>query len=483
MNDLNDNKKKNVIANIKASFSGRKLRSGAYVTVMSAVVIVIILVVNMLFTKINLQVDLSSQNFYTLTKDTKNLEKDLKDDVTIYYLVQSGKESDLFKNILKQYDTASDKVKVVYKDPVLYPKFAKQYTDETIKENSFLVVNDKTKKAKYVDYDDVLVKETNYQTGEESTTGIDVEGELTAAIQNVTSSINAKMYIVDGHGEQATGDNFKELIKKMNVSSDTLKTVSVSSVPKDCKILFINAPQSDFTDTETKMIKDYLMAGGKAIISVDYNAEKLPNLLSILKYYGIEMVNGIVLESDTNMHMNEHVNYLMPNVETNAITSLAKDNNVPVFMPNASGLKISDQKRTTLKIEPLLTTSASSYSKVNMESQTVDKEKDDIAGPFNLGLVATDTFNKVTSSIIVYGSAYTFTQDTAQYANSAVLTGSIGNCIGEQKLLSIPTKNTTDAQLTFTSNQVITLGATIVIFIPIAILIFGGVICYKRRRK
>ena len=47
-----------------------------------------------------------------------------------------------------------------------------------------------------------------------------------------------------------------------------------------------------------KMIKDYLMAGGKAIISVDYNAEKLPNLLSILKYYGIEMVNGIVLEKD-----------------------------------------------------------------------------------------------------------------------------------------------------------------------------------------
>jgi len=482
--DLKDNNKKSFFAGIKASFSGRKLRSGAYVTAMSVVVIVIVIVVNMLFTKINLQVDLSTQSMYTLSKDTKTLVKDLKDDVTIYYLVQNGTEADLFKNIVKQYDAASDKVKVEFKDPVLYPSFAKNLgVEDKIQNNSFLVVNNASKKAKYVDYNDLLVTETDPQTYEQKTTAIDVEGELTSAIQNVTTTQPTKMYIVEGHGETETGTNFAELVKKMNVTTDSLKTLSEKSVPKDCNMLFISAPTSDFNDVETKMIKDYLIAGGKAIFTVNYDSEKLKNFLSILEYYGIEMVDGVVLEGDSNMQLNDHQNYLLPDVQSNDITKIVKANKIPVLMPAASGLNIADQKRKTLTITPLLTTSEAAYSKVNMSSEILEKEKGDISGPFNLAMVSTDNYNNVTSGIVVYGSAYTFSDEVKTYANPDLLSGSIGYCIGNKNLLSIPTKSLSSPSLQMSQNQVIIIGSTVVLIIPVVILMLGGFICYRRRRK
>ncbi len=480
---MSDKNKKPLLNNIKASFSGRKLRSGAYVTAMSVVVIVIVLVVNMLFTKMNFQVDLSTEGMYSLSDDSKKLVKDLKDDITIYYLAQNGTEKDLFTNIVKQYDSASDKVKLEYKDPVLYPKFVEQHgIDDQVTNSSFLVVNNKNKRAKYIDYNDLLVMETNPQTYEQTPTALDVEGEITAAIQNVTTTDPTKMYVVEGHGETATGNSFNELVKKMNVTTESLQTAS-KEIPKDCDMLFINAPTSDFSDSETKMVKDYLINGGKAVITVDFNSEKLKNFLSILDYYGVDTVNGVVMEGDDNMHISGYNNYLLPTINSDDITKNVREKDVPVFMPNATGLKDSEQKRKTITIKPLLSTSDSAYSKVDMTSKTIEKEDGDINGPFNVGVVATDEFNGVTSGIVVLGSSYAFGDETSEYANASLLSGTIGYCVGNKDLLSIPTKSLSSPSLQLSQNQAIVIGSTVVIIIPIIILVAGGFVYYRRRRR
>lgn len=484
MQALNDNENKtNFFGKIKESFSSRKFRSGAYATLVSAVVIVIVLVINMLVSKINIQFDLSTQNMYTLSKDTKKMVKDLKDEVTIYYLVQPGSETDLFNNIVKQYDAASDKISVVNKNPVLYPKFAESYVDDDITENSFLVVNNKNDKAKYVDYNDLLIQQVNYQTYQQETTGIDVEGQLTAAIQYVTSTELPKMYVVEGHGEVQTSEAFSTLMSKMNVGFEKLSTLSESSIPKDCNMLFINAPQADFSEAETTMIKNYLNNGGKAIITLNSTATKLPNFLSIMEYYGIEVVDGIVVEGDGGRHLSNYVNCIIPDIKAHDITSKAYDNAIPVLMLDSSGLKISDTKRGTLTIEPLLSTSDSSYAKVNTKSTKVEKEAGDIDGPFHVGLVSTDKFSDKTSNIVVFSSTFTFSDDTNNYSNPDLLTGTIGYLSGDNNMLSIPTKSLADARITVSQRTAIMLGATTIIIIPAIILLIGIMVTLKRRKK
>ena len=83
--------------------------------------------------------DFTSSYLYTLTEETKELLADLEEDVTIYYLVESGYESPVFKGIAEEFESYSNNISLEQKDPVLYPQFAYQYIDPDteVNRNSF----------------------------------------------------------------------------------------------------------------------------------------------------------------------------------------------------------------------------------------------------------------------------------------------------------------------------------------------------------
>lgn len=478
----NDEEKKSFLGRIKASFSGRNLKSGAYVSLISVVVVVILLVANMLVSSLKIEIDLSSQNMYTLTEDTKKLVKDLKDDITVYYMVQTGGELELFKKIVTKYETLSDKITVVYKDPMLYPTFAKDYTDKDVTNNSIIVVNNTNGRSKYIPYSDMIVQEVNYQTYTTNTTGVDVEGELTSAIQYVTTENLPVMYVVEGHGETAPGDIFKETIAKMNVKLEMINTQTADSIPEDCELLYINAPTIDFTDPEAKIIKDYLINGGNAIVTVNNKTNSLKNYKDIINYYGIEVQDGMIVEGSANNRISGNPILLIPNLGTNDIASGARSSNIPVVMFQAMGLKQAETKRSSLALEAIMTTSDAAYSKLNVNA-TVEKEKGDAQGPFDLGIIATDSYKGVTSKLIVYSTLYTFDETALSYENTSLLSGSVRELVGEGEALSIPTKTLSEGYIYPTAKEVIVWIIVIMFLVPASILTSGIVVTLKRRKK
>lgn len=483
MSDLNNKKNNSIIRSIKASFSGRKFKSGAYVTIISAIVIVIILVANMLVSQMNISFDFSSQRMYTLTKETKELVQGIEDEISIYYIVQPGNETPVFDKIVEKYEALSDKITVEYKDPILYPQFAAQYVEEEVTENSFLIVNHTKERAKYVDGYDLLVQELNYNTYQYETTGIDVEGKITSAILYVTTEKLPVVYVVEGHGELETGASFNDTLDKMNVSVETLASRTIEAIPEDCEILFINAPQSDLNDTETAMIKEYLAGGGNAIITLDYVADTLANFKSILEYYGVATSKGMIFEGDTNYFEANYPLYLLPELKSHDITKQARESRIPVLVMGGSGLKISDTLRSTLTVEPLLITSDLAYSKVGEQFTTTTKEPGDVSGPFHVGLLARDTYNDVSSNVILFSSKYMFIDDVAGYANMKLLSGSIGYLTGDMELLSIPTKSLGASMLYPSQQEAILWGAVTVLIIPIFILATGIAVSLARRKR
>ena len=486
MNDLknNGNKENSFIGKIKASFSGRKFRSGAYVTLISAIVVIIVLVINLIISKIDLQVDLSNHNLYTLTDDTTQMVRNLKDDITIYYMTETGSESPVIQKIAEKYDSLSKHITVVSKDPVLYPKFAAQYVEDTITSDSFIVVNNSTGRAKYIDYSEMLIQTLNTQTYQNETTGIDVEGKITSAILYVTNPDLPVMYVVQGHGEVEIGEVFKTSMNKQNVKVETISTLTQSSIPEDCDILFFNSPTADLSDDEAAMIKDFMTTGGNAIITLDYKAEGLTNFKSLLDYYGIELVDGIIFEGDTNRHLPNTPHFLVPQILSHDITQRAIDKKVFVISAAASGLNISNTKRSSLTVDPLLATSASAYSKVNINSKTVSKEDGDINGPFYVGLLATDTYQNVTSHMAVYTSGFFFDDSAIEkYGNGDILTGTVGYLSGQATALSIPTKSLAQSRLNVTQQQGIIWGAVAIFIIPFLIIVAGIIVNLKRRKR
>jgi ABC-2 type transport system permease protein len=488
MNEANNQEmnKTSVFAKLKASFSGRKFKSGAYTSILTVIVLVLLAVINLIISKMDLKVDLSANQYYTLTQPTKDLVKGIKDDITIYYMVETGKETQVFKRIAEKYDSLSKHIDVVLKDPVLYPKFASQYVEDEVRNNSFLVVNKSNNRAMYIDYEDLLVygDEFNYETFSYNLTGIDVEGKLTSAIQYVTTEDIPTIYTTTGHKEKETGEIFTAALEKLNVKVKSTPTLTISSIPEDCDTLFINSPETDFTADEIDLIMSYMEKGGNVVLVADYKTSMLPNLKTLVEYYGIQMEDGIVCEGDSNRHVQNNPHLIIPEVLEHGITGTARRYGRYVVMPSSTGLRILDQTRSSLTVEPLLVTSNKAYAKINLETQTLSKEDGDPDGPFYVGLIATDTFKGNSSSLVVYSSEFVFDDSALQsFGNYEILTGTVSELAGGIQPISVRTRSLALDRLRLTQKQANRWGIITVVVIPLLILAGGVAINLKRRKR
>ena len=108
------NKKENKII---TTFTNKKFRSGAFVSLLSLVVIVIVIIINLIASDLDLKVDFSVNDLYTLTDETEELLDMLEDDIIIYYLIETGYEAPMFQEIAERYDSYSDHISLEHKDP------------------------------------------------------------------------------------------------------------------------------------------------------------------------------------------------------------------------------------------------------------------------------------------------------------------------------------------------------------------------------
>ena len=113
----------------------------------------------------------------------------------------------------------------------------------------------------------------------------------------------------------------------------------MDAVPEDADCLFIFAPSKDILEDEAKKIITYLEDGGKALIVSNYTGEDMPNFASVLENYGVKTVDGIILEADTNHYISQNPSYLLPNIESNDITSNLSSQSRYILMPLAQGIE------------------------------------------------------------------------------------------------------------------------------------------------
>ncbi|MDI9509568.1 MAG: GldG family protein [Clostridiales bacterium] len=487
IDDNNDDKhvnKEGVFYSIKESLSRRNFRSAAYVSLISAVVIGLVILVNLIITEFDLKIDLSKQGFYTLSEETKEYIKKIEDDVTIYYLIEAGNETPMFHKIGQKFDSISDRISLVQKDPIQYPNFASEYVDDEIGLNSFLVVNNRTNRAKYVDNSEMLVKEFNQQTFQYNTIGVDIEGKLLSAIQYVTNPDLPVIYYTVGHEEYEIGSLFKDTFDRINITTSPLQTLTLDQIPEDCDVLVINCPSIDFSDSEKEMIKDYMAAGGNAVIVMDYRAQDFRNLNSLINYYGIQMEKGYICEGDSNNHVPLYPHYIVPNILNHKMTGGLSTSNRLVVTPVASGLTIMDNVRSSLSIEPLIETTDKAYSKLDINSTTLLKEEGDIDGPFYVGVLATDTYNGITSNMVIYTSSMIFDDSMlSEFGNHILLVNTIGNLVGEIEYISVRPRYLFPEPLNITQKSLTYWSALTIIVLPILVLSTGIVIVVRRRKR
>jgi len=478
---------------VKESLSDKQRKGSIFRTSLMVITVVLCVVANLFVSELNISKDISSDGLYSITQKTVDFVEGVQDKLTIYYLVADGNEDPSVEKVVNKYDKLNSNVNVVKKDPVLYPQFTKKYTQEDLYQNSVIVVNETSDKFKVVSYSDMFQFDYD-NNGNYDLRGIDVEGQITGAVQFVTTKELSKMYVISGHGETELDDTVKKAVEKQNIEVADLSTLTVSEIPDDCSILVMNGATVDISDDELTMIKVYLKKGGKAIITLAYSTEKTPNIDALLKYYGIFVADGIVAESQGN-YAGNYVSNILPQIEENEINSSILESKKYVFLPVCRGLNAKDENpREEATLQSLLTSSQDAYSKVNLESDTLEKEKDDISGPFSYAILATEqieateSIKEGESQLLVVGTSNLLDSEIVargQFANLEFFTSVTGSMVdnGNGSAISIPMKSMSQSYLSIPSSQVNIWGALLVIVLPVAILMVGFVIWFNRRRS
>ena len=454
-------------------------KGGSYAIVLTCIVLALLVVVNLLAGALpaNLtKLDISSSKLYSITSNTKAVVNALEQDVTIYWIVQSGKEDDVIDNLLAKYESLSDHIEVVKRNPDVYPAFARQYTDETVSNNSLVVVSGE--KYRYVPYSDIYVSQGRAYSYS-YTTSFDGEGAITSAIDYVVSTQLPILYTLEGHGETALPDTFASQLEKENVETESLSLLNVDEIPEDAAALMIHAPASDISGEEAKMLSEYVKSGGKLLILAGPVADgELTNLYGILSDYGVSAVQGIVSEGDRSHYAFQAPYVLLPDLGDSDITAPLAEKNYMAIVPIAAGLQISGDSAVSL-----LNTTDSAYSKIaGYQQTTYEKEDGDIDGPFSLGV---DIQDHSSGRIMFFTSSYLLDDMYNAYssgANNDMVMNALSALMGDRQAMSIRSKSLNYNYLTISESAASTIKLVMIGLVPLCYLAMGVVTVLEKRR-
>ena len=430
-----------------------------------------------------LKYDVSDQKLFTTGDQTAEIVKGLDEDITLYLIAQQGSEDATLQELLDRYAGLSSHIKVETKDPVLYPNFVSQYTSENLSENSVLVVGQNRSKA--VDYYDIYQYSMDYSTYSSSLSSFDGEGQITSAIAYVTAEDMPVVYTLTGHDEAELSTTVTSSIEKENIELKSLSLLTEEAVPEDAKAVIIYGAISDISEAEKNKLEAYMEQGGQIMLLLGYTDKDTPNLDSLLDDYGIVLADGLVLEGDSQHHLPNYPYYLLPDIQSSAYTSDVSSRYV--LLAFAQGMTEAADISEDLTYESLLTTSAKSYSKTNLESENLEQEAADITGPFDLGAVVTKTIDEnVEAKLVVFSSETLLDEQVDSMVsggNSTLFLNVMSQLVDHESTVSIEPKSMSTEYLTVPAGSAIFWGILTIILIPLLLLATGGIIWFGRRKR
>ncbi len=480
--------------NMKNQLFSKKTKIGTYSAVISLVVIAIVIVINMCVGTIPTtytKFDTSSKQLYTISEQTEYLVRAIDEEITVYFIAETGAEDQTVSELLGRYSAINPKITIKYKDPVTDPNFIARYTDENISSNSLIFESEK--RSRVINYSDLTYYQYVYgsdgypmydSNGQPITeTFFNGESRITGAIQYVASDRIPKLYMLTGHGETALSADIQSYIKDDNIDVEELNFLLSGGVPEDADCVVINVPTSDLESDEALKLIEFMKNGGNVIVNYSRPQGSMPNLQKIFDYYGAQMIDGTIIETDAN-HYYSYPFYLLPTIEENGITDILGGTSFYVFLPGSNAVSV--KEIDGVKITPLLSTSDGSYLKpYDSTDETMEKSENDIDGPFYVGVRLSEGAG-IGGGLTVFASPY-IADSNADYlsggGNSAYFISTINYLCEKEASVSIAAKSMSVEALVVPTIHTTFWAVIMIAVIPLVFVVCGFVVWYRRKRS
>jgi ABC-type uncharacterized transport system involved in gliding motility auxiliary subunit len=472
------------LGEISEALRTRTARQSGNVTLMSVAFIGLLIVANWFANRHSEQWDLTAARRYTLSDQSQKVINQIDSPVRIIAFYPE-RQADSFirntKDLLRQYDRRSDKISLEFIDPEVNPGLARQYD---IKSYPLTIFTSGDRK--------------------EETSGI-TEQDFTSALLKLSRTEKKKVYFLQGHQERdpessQQGGYYQasEALKRENYIVEKLSLLTTGEVPADAAVLVIAGPKAPLLDPEYQAIEAYLKRGGHLL----YLAEPRQDfgLRPLLEQWYIELGDNLVVDEGRSFPGDPLTPAPVPQ-SGHRITSNLPD----ILLPGTRSVSIRSGAGSDLVLVPLLRTTDRSWGETNFNAPARPDPGQDMMGPLTVAVAAHRT-NPVTAvnpaSPLGAAGAQVQAGDkspkgrlvvvgNAEFASNTYFTQVLGNrdfflnsvnwLAEEEDLISIRAEPNMAPPIVLTSQSAVLVLYSTVIFIPLSVLLLGGVVWWQRR--
>jgi hypothetical protein len=483
---------------------GRRRLAWIHQGVQLAVLLGLLVMVNLLAQKFPKRWDLTSRRTYALSVMGEDMLRDLKYDVEIWVngsTIGAGDDKalpnaiNITAEMLQEFRRRSDHVKIY---PIMGPNtprrdvLEKHWSVFTPGAMYLLATLDGGRtNQKQIDIQDLY--QGNSLTGEVSI----YKGEpvVVQTIRELGGSTKRFVYESEGHREAVTAD-----VRRMSTLSNFLKLndgvefrrlplADYKTVPIDCDLLIIMAPEQPFLEHELDVLKQYIERGGSLLVTL--RPKVRTGLEKLLEDYHIKVGDNVVC--DPQQYNPPYMTNLIV-ADFNVHPLNRNMTNVQFLMPQCCTVDAIPKKDKNWVITPLAMAGAGSWGEKGGTGPG-DRPKpdaDEPVGSMKLMVVVEkvaehpmDEKHKM-AKIVVWGSSVPFTNDVLKpYSFQTVQGQYVVNhfrWLMDRQLLDIPAKNMAVKPLQMSAAAMDQLWWVICIGFP-AFGIALGVLAWFLRRK
>jgi ABC-type uncharacterized transport system involved in gliding motility auxiliary subunit len=449
----------------------RSTKFGANAALYSILFVGILVMVNFLSARHFERFDTTEAGVYSLSPLSLKYVQELSDDLELMAFVETGRDPAI-EELLKSYTVASSRVKYRMVDPDKDPDLAQKYD----------ISSYGTIRVAYGDQSTLVSK-----SDEES---------ITNAILKVTHSTKKTLCFIEGHGEPDAGDRdnpkayglLRGALENENYVVKAVLLATQQTVPQECNLLLVPAPEKPYLEPELKLLEDYLQGGGRAVFLLA--ARRGAELVPVLADYGIRVGNDIVVDQVLRLFQGPALG-VEPIAQSYGVHPITEGFNQRTIFPFVRSVDAAAEKKPGVEVTSLVKTSPSSWAESDLEGlfdrgQAALDPKADKKGPISIAVaanVSTQQGDKpVQSRLVAFGSdQFVNNKFLNNLYDRDLMLNAVNWAVGEDKQISIRPRSVRASRVQLTSDQVTRIFYLSVLILP-ELLLLAGIWVWSRRR-
>lgn len=439
------------------------------------VVVAVLVVINVLASRHDKSWDVSKGHLHSLSPESVKIVAQLKAPLQLIYFDRSGNFASA-RDFLGRYQRQSSEVQVQYVDPDRHPDQARLY--------------------KIQNYGTIVVKNGDHQ---ELVTNM-AEQDVTNAIVRVLKGAKKTVYFAEGEGERDPDDpgrdgysDLKTALEAENFTVKKLVLAQTPAVPNDCDVLIVAGPTHPMLQPEVDAIQKYVNGGGHALFLL--NVEAAGPLVDFLQTgLNVKLTPDVVVDA-SGLGRLFGASELMPIVaqyDDHPIT--AQMHETATMFPYARTVEPGSFPNAKAVVSPLLETTAQSFATTSFANGQVRVDPvSDRHGPLPLGVAGTlatvgngaamtNVGDSAEARFVVYGSPDFVSNSILSFqGNRDLFLNTMDWLAAQQNFITIRPQTPANAPVNLSAGQMRYIFFTLLVGLPLALVIIGCGVWWRRR--